>query len=120
MTTLNDVPMFSDVPHISAPTEQSESRPTHSDVYQIVSERIPEIAGGTVQVVRIVRAAGFSPKSVSSLGSWVQRRPPVCQPGERRGYPRLGGELTTFVEYSSDPMRYVAKAFHPVPVCRAA
>jgi transcription antitermination factor NusA-like protein len=120
MTALNDVPMFSDMPHISAGTErQSASESTDcSDVYQIVAERIPEIAGGAVQVVGIARASGYSTK----IG--VTPRDPgfnairLCADPTKIAdiRARLGGELVTFVEYSSSPERYVAEAFRPVPI----
>lgn len=96
------------------------SRRSEEILRKIFEFEIPEIANGTVEIKNVAREAGSRSKvaiyteseNVDPVGSCVGQRGSRIQ----TIIAELGGEKIDIIEYSDDPVRYIANALAPAKV----
>lgn len=98
------------------------SRTSPALVKRLFEQEVPEIFEGTVEIKAIAREAGSRTKmavvsndeNIDAIGSCIGTR------GDRvnRIVDELGGEKIDIIEYSDDPIAYVAAALSPATVLK--
>lgn len=93
----------------------------HADIVrQLFTTEIPEIAGGTIEIISIAREAGSRVKvavkaldeNIDPIGSCVGQRGTRVQ----TIISELGGEKVDIIEYKEDPKAFIANALSPAKI----
>ncbi len=112
---------YVDKVNISAKGPQIILSRTHKNlVTEIIKEEIPEVKNGEVEIIAVARDPGFRSKvavkagieGIDPVGACIGQRGARIQPIMEE----FNGERIDVIEYSADPLQFVARALQPAKI----